>query len=97
MQRRYYVYIMASERRTIYTGMTNDIRRRVGEHKQKQIPGFTQRYNVTRLVYVETRATAREAIRREKQIKGWRRSKKLALVASLNPRWRDLSASSFEE
>lgn len=71
--------------------MTNDLHRRVAQHKEKQIEGFTKKYNVTRLVYYETFGDVRDAIAREKQIKGWRRSKKLHLIESLNPRWQDLS------
>ena len=87
----FYVYIMASERRTLYTGMTNDLERRVYEHKHKLVPGFTRRYNITRLVYFEEYRTAKDAIYREKQIKGWLRAKKIALVETMNPTWEDLS------
>ena len=87
----YYVYIMTSPTGTLYTGMTNNLSRRVYQHKHKLIEGFTKRYNVTRLVYVETYYDVREAIGREKRIKGWRRSKKLDLIKSLNPTWSDLS------
>ncbi|WP_456425820.1 GIY-YIG nuclease family protein [Rhodocaloribacter sp.] len=90
---RYYVYIMASDTRTIYTGITNDLHRRVLEHKHKSIPGFTERYHITRLVYFEEYPTAKQAIRREKQIKGWRRAKKKALIETMNPLWKDLSAA----
>ena len=89
--KQFYVYIMASERRTLYTGMTNDLERRVYEHKHKLAPGFTSRYNITRLVYFEDYGTAKDAIYREKQIKGWLRAKKIALVESMNPTWKDLS------
>ena len=89
--REYYVYIMASRRRVLYVGVTNDLARRVGEHKQKKNAGFTARYNVNRLVYFEEYGDIREAIAREKQIKGWRRSKKVALIELLNPKWRDLA------
>lgn len=90
--KQYYVYIMTNRSRTLYTGVTNDLQRRVHEHKQKQIPGFTQKYNITQLVYYEETPDVKAAIAREKQIKGWLRSKKIALVESLNPDWRDLSA-----
>ena len=73
----YYVYIMTNYSKTLYTGMTNDINRRVYEHKQKLIPGFTQKYNITKLVYFEETIDVTEAIVREKQIKGWLREKKL--------------------
>ena len=89
--REYYVYIMASRRRVLYVGVTNDLARRVDEHKQKKNAGFTARYNVNRLVYFEEYGDIREAIAREKQIKSWRRSKKVALIELLNPKWRDLA------
>ncbi|MBT3392205.1 MAG: GIY-YIG nuclease family protein [Chloroflexi bacterium] len=92
----YYVYIMNSKSGTLYTGMTNDLARRVYEHKHKLIPGFTQRYDVTRLAYYEEANDVSVAITREKEIKGWRRSKKIALIKSLNPSWRDLAADWFE-
>ncbi|HEV2245027.1 MAG TPA: GIY-YIG nuclease family protein [Terriglobia bacterium] len=93
--RTYYVYIMAGQYRSLYTGMTNDLERRVYEHKHKLAPGFTSKYNITRLVYIETFNHARDAIRREKQIKGWLRAKKVALIVSDNPSWRDLSEGWF--
>ena len=96
MKRRYYVYIMASRSRAIYTGMTNDLRRRVYEHKHKRMPGFTRRYNITR-VYFEEYDRPRDAIYREKQIKGWVRDKKEKLVEAMNPAWDDLSAYWFGE
>jgi putative endonuclease len=87
----YYVYIMASRSRTLYVGVTNDLVRRVHEHKQRLVPGFTTRYNVERLVYLEMTSDVRAAIAREKQLKGWRREKKLDLIRRANPTWRDLS------
>ncbi len=89
--KQYYVYIMTSKSGTLYTGMTNDLARRVYEHKHKLIPGFTKRYNVNRLVYFETFNQSQDAIAREKTIKGWVRRKKLALIKASNPRWADLS------
>ena len=89
-QRIYFVYIVASDSRTLYTGMTNNLVRRVQEHRTHAAPGFTDDYNTTRLVYHERFSTARAAIIREKEIKGWLRSKKLALIAKDNPRWCDL-------
>ena len=89
--RDYWVYIMASPSRTLYTGVTNDLARRVHEHKAGLVPGFTLRYRVTRLVYVEQTNDVSAAIAREKQIKSWSRSKKIALMESVNPQWRDLS------
>ena len=88
---RYFVYILSNASRTLYIGVTNDLVRRVYEHKQKVAPGFTARYNVTRLVYFEEAAHPQVAIAREKELKGWRRSRKLALVSEANPTWRDLA------
>ncbi|MCX7839585.1 MAG: GIY-YIG nuclease family protein [Anaerolineae bacterium] len=87
----YYVYIMANRTRMLYTGVTNNLERRVYEHKNRIIPGFTSRYNITRLVYYEVFSDIRDAIAREKQIKGWLRAKKIALIESMNPKWNDLS------
>ena len=87
----YYVYIMASPSRTIYIGVTNNLERRAYEHAQQLIPGFTSRYNVSRLVYFEQTSDIYAAISREKQLKGWRRAKKIALIEASNPDWRDLS------
>jgi len=87
----YYVYIMTNKSRTLYTGVTNDLERRVYEHKQKLVPGFTAKYNIARLVYFEVTQDVQAAITREKQIKGWLRSKKIALIESVNPEWKDLS------
>ncbi len=88
---RYYVYIMSNRSKTLYTGVTNNIERRVYEHKHKLVDGFTQKYNITKLVYYEDTDEVLAAIEREKQIKGWLRSKKLALIESMNPSWKDLS------
>jgi len=87
----YHVYILASASGVLYTGITNFLERRVREHKQKLIDGFTKKYDVTRLVYFEPYDQPKSAIRREKQIKSWRREKKLALIRSMNPKFRDLS------
>ncbi len=92
LTKQYYVYIMSSRSRVIYVGMTNDLRRRVEQHQQKMVEGFTQKYNVTRLVYYEITNDVLSAIAREKEIKGWRRSKKVALIEGMNPTWKDLSA-----
>jgi putative endonuclease len=89
--RSFYVYILAGKFRTLYTGVTNNLERRVLEHKRKLVPGFTSKYNLSRLVHFETFGNARDAIRREKQIKGWLRAKKVALIISSNPGWNDLS------
>ncbi|MCK5315047.1 MAG: GIY-YIG nuclease family protein [Anaerolineales bacterium] len=95
--KKYYVYILNSPTGTIYTGMTNDLEKRVYQHKNKLIEGFTKKYNVTRLAYFEETTDVNAAIAREKEIKGWRRSKKLALIKSLNPTWRDLAEDWFDD
>jgi putative endonuclease len=87
----YYVYILASASRTLYTGITNNLERRVWQHRMKVHEGFTARYNVNRLVYFEVFNDVRVAISREKQIKGWTRAKKIALIESVNRDWMDLS------
>ncbi len=92
----YCVYIMSSKSKTLYVGMTNDIKKRVYQHKNHLIPGFTDRYNINRLVYVETVSDPLSAIAREKQIKKWRREKKVSLIDSMNPGWKDLSADWYE-
>jgi putative endonuclease len=88
----YSVYIMASASGVLYIGITNDLERRVFEHQNKLVPGFSARYNVRKLVYFELFGDARAAIAREKELKGWLRKKKVALIESLNPQWKDLSA-----
>jgi putative endonuclease len=93
--RSYYVYILASWRRVLYVGVTNNLERRVWEHKQKTMPGFTSKYNVHRLVYYEETADIKSAIAREKQIKSWRRAKKVELIEDMNPAWEDLSDGWF--
>jgi putative endonuclease len=90
-EKRYFVYIMTNPSRTLYTGITNNLRRRVREHKEKRIPGFAAKYNIARLAYVESFGDVRNAIEREKHIKAWTRAKRLALVESANPKWDDLS------
>jgi putative endonuclease len=90
--RRFFVYMLASPSRVLYVGVTNDVQRRVAEHREKLIPGFTARYNVTRLVHFEEYDRAAQAIAREKQLKRWARAKKVALIEQDNPCWRDLSA-----
>ena len=87
----YCVYIMASRTRTLYIGVTDNRLKRVIQHKQKKVPGFTHRYNVTRLVYFEQYSGIGLAIMREKQLKGLLRKKKVDLVESKNPEWKDLS------
>jgi putative endonuclease len=87
----YYVYILASQAYgTLYVGMTSDLVQRVWEHKCKAVPGFTARYGVDQLLWFETHTTAEAAIRREKQIKEWKRDWKINLIERENPRWVDL-------
>jgi len=87
----YYVYIVSNQSRTLYIGFTNDIRKRVRQHKTGLVEGFTHRYKIDTLVYVESFGDVFSAIAREKQIKRWRRDKKLRLIAQSNADWRDLS------
>ena len=89
--RSYFVYIVASPSRTIYIGITNDLERRIYEHKMKEIPGFTATYHVDRLVWFEEFDKPASAIAREKQLKRWRREKKIRLIERLNPKWDNLS------
>ncbi len=95
--RTYYVYILASASGVLYTGVTNGLQKRVTQHRQKLIPGFTKKYNVTKLVYFETFGDIRMAIVREKQIKAWTRKKRVVLIESKNPDWIDLAESWFLE
>ena len=97
MERVYYVYIMSSFSRCLYVGVTNDLVRRVGQHRgllpQDRVRGsFTRRYNTRRLVFLEATTDVWAAITREKQIKSWSRARKLRLVETLNPAWDDLAA-----
>jgi putative endonuclease len=87
----YWVYILASDRNdTLYVGVTNDLYRRVMEHREELVPGFTKRYGVKRLVHFEEHGDVEAAIAREKSIKRWRRAWKLQLIEQANPQWRDL-------
>jgi putative endonuclease len=89
--KKYFVYIMTNKNNTVlYTGVTNDLQRRVYEHKNKLLKGFTSKYNITRLVYFEEFGEIRDAIAREKQIKAGSRKKKEDLINSINPEWKDL-------
>ncbi len=91
MNRKYYVYIMTNKTNTcLYTGVTNDLKRRVYEHKEKMTKGFTKKYNINKLVYFEVCDDAYNAIAREKQIKGGSRQRKIDLVSGMNESWRDL-------
>jgi len=94
--KQYYVYIMSSKSRTLYTGITDDLTRRVFEHKKGLIDGFTKKYHINRLIYYEVTDDIHSAIRREKQIKGWLRNKKLALIKTTNTEWKDLSSGWYE-
>ena len=88
----YYVYILTNKNnRVMYIGVTNDLERRLYEHKQELVDGFTKRYHVHKLVYYEQSSDVRSAIQREKELKGWPRRKKNALVETMNPDWHDLS------
>ena len=87
----YYVYMMACHRGTLYTGVTNDLERRAYEHKSGLGGVFTEKYNVSKLVHYESTSDVVSAFEREKQIKAWRRSKKVALIESTNPYWEDLA------
>ena len=86
---------MTNRSRTRYTGVTGDLARRVHEHRHRLVPGFTSRYQIDRLVHAEQFSEAPDAIAREKQIKGWVRAKKLALISESNPGWRDLAEEWF--
>jgi putative endonuclease len=91
----YWVYILTNRSRTLYTGVTGNLARRVYEHRHQQVSSFTSRYKIDHLVHAESFAEVRDAIAREKQIKGWVRSKKLALIARSNPDWHDLGEEWF--
>lgn len=93
--KQYFVYIMASKSRRLYIGVTNNLERRVFEHKTKSIAGFTAQYNIDRLVYFAETGEVVAAIEREKQLKGWLRTKKTKLIESTNPTWEDLSLDWF--
>src|SRR5215211_524417 len=95
MHKEYYVYIMTNRSRTLYTGVTNNLMRRVKEHKEKRVQGFTSKYNIHILVYYESTTNVHAALAREKQIKGWLRIKKIDLINSMNPEWKDLSEGWF--
>jgi putative endonuclease len=89
----FHVYLLASTSGVLYVGVTSNLIGRVWQHKQKRIPGFTARYNVTKLPWYEAHGSAASAITREKEIKAWRRAKKVALVETMNPKWEDLSGT----
>jgi putative endonuclease len=91
MDKTFHVYILAGKSGVLYTGVTSNLPRRLAQHRQKKIPGFTRKYGVTKLVRFEEHGRAASAIAREKQIKAWRRAKRLALIEAVNPHWKDLS------
>lgn len=95
MRKGYYVYIMTNKSRTLYISVTNDLMRRVYEHKHRLVKGFTSKYNIQFLIYYESTSSIYSAIEREKQIKSWLRSKKISLINSMNPEWKDLSEEWF--
>ena len=91
MNHNYYVYIMTNRvNKVLYTGVTSDIRKRVYEHKSKMVKGFTEKYNCNKLVYCEHNTDIKQAIQREKQIKGWLRARKIELVEKENPEWNEI-------
>jgi len=87
----YYIYILTNKSNTLYVGVTNNIQKRLYEHKNKLINGFTKKYNLNKLIYFETYQNINDAIKREKQIKGWTRKKKIDLIKTKNPNFNDLS------
>ena len=87
----YYIYILANFKRTLYAGVTSNMAKRMWQHRNKAMPGFANKYNIDRLVYCETTLDPLVAIAREKQIKSWTREKKIALIETRNPYWKDLS------
>ncbi|RAI32744.1 excinuclease ABC subunit C [Rhodoplanes serenus] len=94
MERQFFVYIVASGRNgTLYVGVTNDLMRRVAEHKAKLVPGFTRKYGVDRLVWAEPHGSILDARARERALKRWHRAWKIALIEEANPDWRDLSSA----
>ncbi|MGH9863688.1 MAG: GIY-YIG nuclease family protein [Candidatus Acidiferrales bacterium] len=94
-ERTYFVYLLSNSSRMLYTGVTGDLQRRLLEHRGKLVEGFTKKYNLARLVYFESTNSINTALAREKQIKGWLRAKKIALIKSANPTWKDLAAGWF--
>jgi putative endonuclease len=92
---RFFVYVMASQSRVLYVGLTRNLLRRVCQHRSGALGGFTSRYRVTRLVYFEETSSVRVAITRERQLKSWSRRKKVALIESMNAGWLDLAADWF--
>lgn len=89
-ERQYFVYVLASRFKTLYVGVTNDLERRIVQHRERRAGSYTARYRIDRLVHYEVFSSPTTAIAREKEIKGWRRQKKVRLIESLNPGWSDL-------
>jgi len=96
-QGRFFVYILASRSRVLYTGVTRDLLRRVYQHRNAEVPGFSRKYRVNRLVYFEETSSAIAAFEREREIKGWSREKKLRLIGSVNAGWLDLAVDWFPQ
>jgi putative endonuclease len=94
-EHRYFVYILSSRNRVLYVGMTSNLFKRINQHRTKRFAGFTAEYDVDQLMYFEEYRDVNLAIGREREIKKWRRAKKLALIRSVNPEWRDLAAELF--
>ena len=90
LEKQYYVYILTNKSNTLYTGITNDLYRRLYEHKNKLTPGFTKKYNIDKLIYYEVFDDPESAIQREKEIKSWTRKKKLELIKKINPNFEEL-------
>ena len=97
MEKQYYVYIMSSRSSTLYIGSSRDLMKRVLEHKEKVVEGFTKHYSIDRLVYYEACETLETSLNREKQLKGWTRAKKMALIESVNPAWKGLSLELMDQ
>lgn len=97
LDRTYCVYILASRSRNLYTGVTNNLARRMVEHRERLVPGFTSKYKIFRLVHFEIFTDVRYAIARAKEIKRWRREKKIWLIQKRNPLWQGLAAGFFDE
>ncbi len=93
MDRKFYIYILTNRSNTLYIGVTNNLQKRLWEHKHKLVKGFTAKYNLDRLIYFEEYRDVNEAIEREKKLKGWNRKKKINLIKTKNPEFKDLSLS----
>ncbi|MDD3774175.1 MAG: GIY-YIG nuclease family protein [Patescibacteria group bacterium] len=94
MSKTYWVYILTNKSNTLYVGITNNLQRRIYEHQNKLVKGFTEKYKINKLVYCQEFASPEEAIAAEKKIKGWSRKKKMGLIKSINPEFKDLSQTS---